>query len=251
MVETGQRQAHTHFGVHVMVQYIVSIAQTILNGCDSRQNLGELFKLLPALAEELDRLDPRDFLPAAQYDFVLAKVEARNWANRKSIMGGTDAPLISAMAKRVIEALSQYGGDGSRAVVRSFGFVKDAGLRQIIERDYRELKLNVYPSGGWKSTVILAGSILEALLFDQLTTDPTTKAKAVASKRAPKDKSGSVKDLAAGDWKLIELIDVAVDMGFCRQTARSHLTKCCATIVTLCIPKRRSVPNINARKQRR
>lgn len=70
------------------------------------------------------------------------------------------------MADNVIATLNQFGGEGSQVVQRAFKFVKDADLRQIIERDYRELRLKVFPSGAWKSTVVLAGSILEAILFD-------------------------------------------------------------------------------------
>ena len=194
----------------IMVQYIVKLAKTIESKCNTPPDMGELFKLLPALAEELDRLDPRDFLPDAQYDFVVVRIDARKWGEKKGFIG-TDPPEIAALAKRVIDALEKYGGNGSRVTMRSFAFVKDTDLRQIIERDYRELRLNVYPSGAWKSTVILAGSILEAVLFDQLTTDPAVRSRAEASAKAPKV-SGKVKDLAAGEWKLAELIEVAVDI---------------------------------------
>jgi hypothetical protein len=194
-----------------VVQYIVKLATTIGSLLNNQPDMGKLFKHLPALAEELDRLDPRDFLPDAQYDFVIVRIDARRWA-KADLLSGNELPEIAAFAKRVIDILAKYGGNGSRAVVRSFDFVQDIDLRQIIERDYRELRLNVYPSGAWKSTVILAGSILEALLFDRLTTDPLIRTRAEASAEAPRDRSRSVKDLAAGEWKLQNLIDVAVDI---------------------------------------
>ena len=194
-----------------MVQYIVELAKTIESKCNTLSDVGTALRLLPALAEELNRLDPRDFLADTQYDFVIVRIDARKWGG-KEVYIGTDYPEIAAFAKRVIAVLEKYGGDGSRAVVRSFAFVKDSDLRQIVERDYRELRLSVYPSGAWKSTVILAGSILEALLFDQLATDPAIRARAEASTKAPTDRSGNVKDLAAGEWTLEKLIDVAVDI---------------------------------------
>lgn len=96
-------------------------------------------------------------------------------------------------------------------MVRSFSFVKDDALRQIIERDYHELRLNVYPSGAWKATVVLAGSILEALLFDQLTTDPAMRIRAETSAKILKSQ-GKVKNLAVEKWKLFDLINIAASI---------------------------------------
>jgi hypothetical protein len=62
----------------------------------------------------------------------------------------------------------------------------------------------------------MAGSILEAILFDQLAADPAVFAQAQANKHAPKYK-GVVKDLVAGDWKLADLINVAADLGVITQ----------------------------------
>jgi len=68
------------------------------------------------------------------------------------------------------------------------------------------------PDGAWKSTVIIAGSILEAVLYDVLI-NPRYNGAALASTRAPKYKGGVVvKDLVAGEWKLIDLIKVAEDI---------------------------------------
>lgn len=194
-----------------MVAYIIRIAEEVVIETTQTRDAGRIFNLLRAMQEELDRLDPRDFLPSAQYDFVVARLFARRWGSTSSI-SGTDFPQIKTMAERVIATLNQFGGEGSQVVHRSFAFVKDTDLRQIIERDYRELRLKVFPSRAWKSTVILAGSILEAILFDQLASDPLMLAKANASKGAPKDKSKTVLDLVAGDWKLASLIQVAAEI---------------------------------------
>jgi hypothetical protein len=70
------------------------------------------------------------------------------------------------------------------------------------------LKLKVFPDGAWKSVVVLAGSILEAILFDRLA-DPKWNAAAFASTVVPKYK-GNKK--AMDDWKLETLIDIAVDI---------------------------------------
>jgi hypothetical protein len=193
------------------VQYIVKLAETIL-GYAERGETAEALALRSSFAEELDRLDPRDFLPVVQYDFVIARSQARRWAQQTS-MARADLSGIVVLAKKVIDILAQYGGLDSRVSIRSFAFLVDKDLRNIIERDYRELSLRVFPGGSWKSTVVLAGSILEAVLFDQLSKDPATEQAALSSSKAPKDKSGKVKDLAAGEWRLVDLIEVATNIG--------------------------------------
>jgi hypothetical protein len=195
-----------------MVAYIIQIAKEIVTAATAPCDVERMFTLIRVLPEELNRLDPRDFLSSARYDFVLARASARQWgaATNFNFSEAVHAPVIKQMAGRVVSTLEHYGGDGSRVVSRSFAFIKDSDLRQIIERDYRELRLKVFPSRAWKSTVIMAGSIVEAILFDQLACDP---AKAKASKRAPKDKTGTVLDLVAGDWKFIALIEVSADIG--------------------------------------
>ncbi|MCX7049855.1 MAG: hypothetical protein NTX50_30775 [Candidatus Sumerlaeota bacterium] len=207
-----------------MIQYIIKLANKVLELSKFQDFHPELYRLVPVLAEELNRLDPRDFLPDAQYDFIDTRARIRMRAKeleiesdkhssvRKSGFSLTDARAIGANSQKMIEILGKYGGEGGHICLRSFNFVKDSDLKQIIERDYRELRLKVFPSGAWKSSVILAGSILEAILYDQLATDPAIQAKAVASKEAPTHKSGKVKDLVAGEWVLFELIKVAVDL---------------------------------------
>ncbi len=113
--------------------------------------------------------------------------------------------MIRSLLKRVIAVLDKYGGEGWRAQTRSFSFIKDNDLRQIIERDYKELVLVLFPGGAWKSTVIMAGSILEAILFDTRASDAVVKAKALASPMIPKG--------AMEDWRLENLIKVAADIG--------------------------------------
>ena len=198
-----------------MVAYVIQIGKEIVTAATAPCDVERMFTLIRVLPEELNRLDPRDFLPSARYDFVLARASARQWgaATNFNFSEAVHLQPIKQMAERVVSTLEHYGGDGSQVVSRSFAFIKDSDLRQIIERDYRELRLKVFPSRAWKSTVILAGSIMEAILLDQLARDPSIAAKAKLSKWAPKDKTGTVLDLVAGDWKLFALIGVSVDIG--------------------------------------
>jgi hypothetical protein len=83
---------------------------------------------------------------------------------------------------------------------RSFLFMDSGKLRSIMERDYQEIQRNTI-SGNWKSTIILCGGSIEAILLDLLTKHEAT---AIESTKAP-----GGKDL--NDWVLNDLIDVALD----------------------------------------
>ena len=213
-----------------MVNYVAQLAQGILRLMDEvEKSMGptadssalstRLRRVVPecsTLVEEVRRLDPRDFLPDARYEFIVARLDMELWVKQWN-PGDTGSFVnqfnqqpqsraeIRNLLKQVIAVLDKYGGEGWRAQTRSFSFLKDQGLREIIERDYKELVLVLFPGGAWKSTVIMAGSILEAILFDVLASDPAVNAKALGSPVAPK---GPMED-----WRLENLIKVAADIG--------------------------------------
>ncbi len=187
-----------------MTQYMIQIARELCNtpfvpGDPGNYQLSREHLLL--LVEELDRLHPWDFETVAHYDFIFTRQYFRDhqtatvWSH---IQFGMD---VKPKLEMLIELLGRYVGEGSRGVTRSFDFTKDDGLRSIIERDYKELKRKVFPSGAWKSTVVLAGSIFEAILLDQITHDP-------AKVNAIKEHS---KKQEAKEWNLSHLIKVAAD----------------------------------------
>jgi hypothetical protein len=63
----------------------------------------------------------------------------------------------------------------------------------------------------------MAGSILEAILHDLLTSTPARISEAMTSSEAPRKRGGAVKDITEDtmedQWPLADLIDVAVDLG--------------------------------------
>jgi hypothetical protein len=187
-----------------MIYYVKEIAVRLRDLAQElhakKQISPSLDALLSGLNEELAKLDARDFLPAARSDFVYLRKMLLN-ANMIYSLDQLHRPV-----EEMLGLLDQYGGEGSRSIRRSFDFIQDADLRAIVERDYRELSLILFPSGAWKSTVIMAGSILEAILYDLLTLDSRRIATAEAAPRAPR---GKVLD---GGWRLTNLIEVAVDL---------------------------------------
>lgn len=83
---------------------------------------------------------------------------------------------------------------------KEFSFVQDEQIREILERDYIELQKTLI-TGCHKSAVILAGSLIEAILVDLLLANADS---ARASAKAPKSS-----DITR--WDLAPLIDVAID----------------------------------------
>jgi hypothetical protein len=248
-----------------MAAYIKVLAEELSALLDPFNIDSSIQSRFVTLAEEVDRLDPRDFIPSARVSFVHIRRRARQWAlvsqdrwreiadlgtrqyqgppprdwiqvadlaevpldRRSDFEQQAVTPAFAVMellrlANKVcndlVTVLDSYGGPDSGAVSRSFAWVKNKALRQIVERDYRELTLILFPAGAWKSTVVLAGSILEAILYDLLTRGPARVKKAMVAAAAPRKLKGTaVRDIRKNtnedEWRLENLIDVAAELG--------------------------------------
>jgi hypothetical protein len=190
-----------------VIEYIKRLIQE-LSGFESPPDAHVYYPLFEAVVEEINRLDPRDFLPDAQFYFTFTRASLRGRLAHRKLR--TDFDEVRHTCWALLKRLELYGGDGSGAVTRSFSFIADAQLRAIIERDYRELTLYLFPAGAWKSTVVMAGSILEALLHDALSRDPATLAAAQANLHAPQK--------PIEKWTLHQLIEVAAALDLIPQT---------------------------------
>ncbi len=251
-----------------MVAYIQQLVIDLANRIEHPFDVSDVDTRVKALVEELDRLDPRDFVPATRASFVDLRRMARNWSclpsnfwicvkhfhtSNDDITGAhtyamaasrlLDDPKqvmcflmandpnhqfayaefrkeLIAFFKRLRDVLSSYGGKDCRLVLRSFPFVHNTALRSIIERDYRELSMVLFPGGAWKSTVVIAGSILEAILYDQLTKDAGAVAASMVAVKSPKKGPKTARvtrdiqsDKPEDDWKLKDLIEVSIELG--------------------------------------
>lgn len=191
-----------------MLKYIADIARETEAQARTVGRGTELFVTLPALYEELKGLDSRDFAPSVRQEFALDRVRLRRFAEMKVF---SDTTEIADLVQRLAIQLESYGGLGSVGVRRNFSWLLDADLRRIVERDYLELCLVLVPGAAWKSAVVLAGSIVEAILFD-IMSQTRWVAPAMNSNKAPKDRQGNVKPISSGDWKLHDLIEVATEI---------------------------------------
>lgn len=91
--------------------------------------------------------------------------------------------------------------EGPVTETRSFTFLREPKLREIVERDYGEIQ-RAFISQCWKSTIVLAGGAIEAILADLLlANEPSAKAAAATPKKADITK-----------WDLADLIEVAIEL---------------------------------------
>lgn len=168
---------------------------------------------LIVLIEELKSLDARDFDPQFRFPFV----RGRKWLEQRLPLQPNAVATITQdllqQVEKLRECLNSYAGKGSHINPRNFDFVTDTKIKDIIVRDYRELTLSLLPAGAWKSSVVLAGSILEALLHFALG-EASVLTRTNASSKAPCNQGRNPKPQFPSDqWTLHELIEVALDIG--------------------------------------
>jgi hypothetical protein len=195
-----------------MVEYIKQYIDILQSSASSGQKT-EIISVSSGAKElslELHRLDPRDFEPTAQAEFLRVRANLAHLVGVPTYPGGVSDNIFQQHFAQAKTVLDSYRGAGSGGVSRQFAFLSSNDLRPIVERDYAELRIKLFPSGAWKSVVIIAGSILEAILFDRLS-EPRWNAKALVSPSVPKTKGGS--PIPMDDWKLVNLIQVAANIG--------------------------------------
>ena len=194
-----------------MVEYIKKIADELYKHINPdvwpentnipRQELFHVF------IDELNKLNAMDFSPNHRFEFITTRLELKllDYNANEQQHPKNYNPLYEKLFKQ----LDNYGGLGTQLIEFEFNYINDSTLREIIKRDYRELSYILFPDGAWKSIVIMAGSILEAILVDRLAADAK---KAIKCKYAVQKKL-KANDLSNGNWKLVHLIEVADEIG--------------------------------------
>jgi hypothetical protein len=240
-----------------MVEFIREFAIDLVKRMRALESEGIMDRGVELL-EQLNRLDPREFVPEQRCRFLEARLRLRRWVGqhveesraqavleispggyswsqrgtRQEQWANTSARVhlfesAGHLVKRedaerakgeideaihtvqgIVEVLDYYEGLGGIPSPRSFSFIHDDRLRELVCRDYRELHLKLFQSRAWKSVVALSGSILEAVLWDQLAVDET-KARRVAATLPRLEGSEVGRGQPLKDWFLAELIEVA------------------------------------------
>src|SRR5215831_7938737 len=128
-----------------MIQYLIDLIDKIeaekrrsieMAGLDYEPQTA----LIEEFSKELNRLDPRDFAPAVQSQFVVLRAQIKTRSSNMITTYSTDGGPFQCLRK----VLQFYGGANSQVKSRSFEFISDHELRKIVQRDYRELSLLVF-----------------------------------------------------------------------------------------------------------
>lgn len=149
---------------------------------------GEIARAEKDLPGLLPSFHPRDFFSHNGPGYEFYKVD------------GIRAYLAIALAK--LETEIKLLEQAPVTEQREFKFIANDGLRNIIERDYIEIQ-KAFVSACWKSVIILAGSIIEAILTDLLLQNGSAATSASKASKKP--------DIS--EWDLANLIDVSVELG--------------------------------------
>lgn len=162
------------------------------------QNIGDipvnvLTQELQSIAADFPGLIP-SFTQRVFYSHSSSGTDFYNVSGIRSYLAGAIARLEVAIDTTEATPVTQ---------TREFSFVRNAELRNILERDYSEIQ-RAFIAKCWKSVIILSGGAIEAILVDRLQSDP---GRATASNKAPK-----VPDISK--WDLNDLVNVAVDLGY-------------------------------------
>lgn len=99
----------------------------------------------------------------------------------------------------------------SSAPAFDFSFITSADDRTLIERDYEEVR-KCFGASSHKATIVLCGSIVEALLLAHLTYDEQSAMQAAATLYRKKELRREVHKLGLEEWSFYELISVAAEM---------------------------------------
>ncbi|WP_429305592.1 hypothetical protein [Paraburkholderia sp. GAS38] len=158
---------------------------------------------------EIKNFKTTDFDPDKRYEFVLARLHFSKLANIGAY-NHRDLQKFARMATDLQGILESYSYGNSGGKLKEFPFIRNIELKNIIQRDYRELDSILMPDGAWKSAVILSGSILESILYDVLTQENYIDI-VNSSAKAPKFR-GETTPIASGQWKLVDLINVSVSI---------------------------------------
>lgn len=137
---------------------------------------------------------------------------------------------LSALGTKfhIFQDLAKLAKDGwrgpAKAGVRALPFVRNKELREIAERDLASFE-SMAKSEETKSAIVLAGSVIEAILFDLAEKDPTatlTSAKKVKAKHAPSSpRWASFEPANDSRWTLEQVIVVCGPDGLDVLGARS------------------------------
>lgn len=196
-----------------MIGHIKKLCDSYISATQNSEKIHEGIRVStwPKLIyDEIRSLKTTDFDPDSRYEFILLKLKFSELAGMGSF-NHAQLPSFAEAARKLSNILETYSRGSADIKTKSFQFIKDQALKNIIQRDYKELDSILMPDGAWKSAVVLSGSILESILYDLLSQESHIH-RANSSAKSPMV-NGKKTPISSGKWKLAALIEVAVDIG--------------------------------------
>jgi hypothetical protein len=189
-----------------IVASLVEIADSVLN---QRLTDASAFTFIKPVLSELNRIDQLLFPEDKRSEFMKVKgfFERLKSPAPHEVITGTK---VNKTYEALRDILQHYSPSTAQPPLQPFSFITDPVLKAIIHTDYEELHLRAYPNKAFKSTVLLAGSILEAILYDILSAPKNaTNADAFVSGHHIYH---NLRPISSERWGLEPLIDAAIHL---------------------------------------
>ncbi|AIQ49490.1 hypothetical protein R70723_29100 [Paenibacillus sp. FSL R7-0273] len=209
-----------------MVGHIVELCNDLLEAIESEdfKSAKGLYytKYFSFINTELSMLNIMEFAPSYRTQFLFLKSDFDNFSKQAAGLTLNDIFKTNLRDKttQLINNLSSYGQIAASRMI-DLSFMVDPELKAFATRDFHDLATKLILDRAWKSAVILAGSILEAILFDVIS-NPIHNSRARLARRAPKER-GTNTVLRLDKWKLKDLINVAVDINLLDRTTENTI----------------------------
>jgi hypothetical protein len=99
-----------------MTEHISTLAKRLaeLSRCQAQSNVEPIIEIIRVLPEELNKLQPENFAPDAQTEFLFVRERIRGLRG-KTTWASSDFPRIADTAARLVTVLEKYEGPDKRA----------------------------------------------------------------------------------------------------------------------------------------
>jgi hypothetical protein len=140
--------------------------RTLLGRLD--ENSGHVVEEMVALevAEEIGALAANGDglgLPAIDFESYYAHQQGGNHYYRRHALRS----LVTRLLGRIDSALEDREVERPTETMETFDFIKDDGIRAIVQRDFRELQRAAF-ANCFKAQLVLAAGCIEGILYDRL-----------------------------------------------------------------------------------
>lgn len=178
---------------------------TVQLGIDQTGQTSAILALINKLPDELLPLSPQVY---AEFIAAVEILRSKNELTSARFAGVTFSGEPIWRLRHILHDCPDYA---ATVHASDLTFIRDRSLRADLRRDITEAYQSLY-EGRWKSSTVLAGSVIEALLVWKLSTATATRRQAAISLAIPNPVNRPTG--APARWSFWQLITVAAQTGF-------------------------------------